>query len=764
MSILETLAKDTDSNVRSSVAKHTCTPVVILEALANDNDSAVRRSVAKNPSAPSAVLQSLAQDKDFWIRDDVAENPYTSGAGLAILATDALEMVRKSVAANATAQVAVLESLSKDDDSYVRSTVASNLSTPEALLTTLAQDVHSEVRRNVALNPKTPVAVLRALAKDKDSGVRNAISENGHTPSDVLEKLATDKNAGVLIGVAENHNTPALAHLRLCDSKFESVREALAGQAHNSAELCQVLLKDSSEVVRLAVLRNKELDQVTLDELTVGIEREKDALALLEHPNLGTRSAQIIADKLFATAPTDSLWYRNQLSNASAEVQAAIKAHKVLSYPGKDPNKVLLEKRPLAPVMALCAGPFVDSNRIVKIASSTDWLVRAAVARNAGTPPNLLKKLSNDPHTLVSALAASRNADKEQATSNIGVSDANVSAFNLSRVVEEILRRMRADGQAWACVPLVNSKNWRNHANINEFLSWLKRHEFFDEVIDLFIRDLDHSNRDFFWQLVTQLKDGEVRMRLVKNVEVPVDTIEKLLLCEFVDVLLVIANRADVSSDLRSKAEKSAIRLITKKGSSYRQTIAKNHAYLTDAIRERLAKDKDFWVKREIESAQNSPYPEWIYQTEVLGCDDEDPELEVGEIGHQLAVRFGVERDIRKQQVAYWLDQLRAVFDREIRIHKAEDVLATNQLTPSDVSNAMIWLGYVPASDKVTPTKSARSTDWLTRLGAALHLGASQAILKLLKDDVDPDVAQAVKWREISVGEFAALHVKPNTK
>jgi hypothetical protein len=42
---------------------------------------------------------------------------------------------------------------------------------------------------------------------------------------------------------------------------------------------------------------------------------------------------------------------------------------------------------------------------LIKAVGSTDWLVRAAVARNAGTPPNLVKKLSADAHPLVSALA-----------------------------------------------------------------------------------------------------------------------------------------------------------------------------------------------------------------------------------------------------------------------------------------------------------------------------------------------------------------------
>jgi hypothetical protein len=44
---------------------------------------------------------------------------------------------------------------------------------------------------------------------------------------------------------------------------------------------------------------------------------------------------------------------------------------------------------------------------------STDWLVRAAVARNPSTPSNLIKKLSADAHPLVSALAKKAQAISE---------------------------------------------------------------------------------------------------------------------------------------------------------------------------------------------------------------------------------------------------------------------------------------------------------------------------------------------------------------
>lgn len=399
--------------------------------------------------------------------------------------------------------------------------------------------------------------------------------------------------------------------------------------------------------------------------------------------------------------------------------------------------------------MALCAGPFVEPKRIVKVAGSTDWLVRAAVARNLGTPPNLLKKLSLDAHPLVSSIVAARLADEARAGSIVGTTDAGSGTLNLSRVVEEVLRRMRTDGRGWACVPLANSKAWRDLVSIHEFLSWLKRHEEFDEVVDQFIGELDDAGKELFWRLVTESQDGEVRMRLVRNHAVPMKTLEKFVAGESVDVLLVIASKSGLSRDLQLRAEKAAIRLITRRGKPYRRLIARNCAYLTGAMRDRLEQDSDLCTRGEIGHAQSIPYPEWMTQPEIPSWNDGTSSSEINELECQYELARSSVPEARRQRTINWLSQLRSVFQREIQVHQGAHVFATGQVTVSDVSNALLWLGYIPASDKVAPSESARSTDWLTRLGAALHQGVTQGILKMLRRDVDPDVAQAVQLREV---------------
>jgi hypothetical protein len=169
---------------------------------------------------------------------------------------------------------------------------------------------------------------------------------------------------------------------------------------------------DSNADVRRALLNNYGLDTQIVDEFALCLETEADWVNLLSHPNLSGQGAQFIADQLLNTPATDSPWFQNEISGAPSDVEQSALSSSVLSYFGRNPNKAVLAKRPLAPVMALCSEQVVEPSRMVKVVGSTDWLVRAAVARYPATPPNLLIKLSADTHPLVAALAQSniRNA------------------------------------------------------------------------------------------------------------------------------------------------------------------------------------------------------------------------------------------------------------------------------------------------------------------------------------------------------------------
>jgi len=411
---LELLAEDLDDDVRLSVAGNISSPVALREALmepvVKKSDKFFRIQSARNPSTVVAILKALSKDPENEVRWKVAENKSTPVDVLEALAGDSDISVRQSVAFNPSTPAAVLEALAKELDSglrWVRRTVAENSATPTSVLAELAQDWDTSVRKLVAKNLSTPISWLVELAEDEESTVRAAVASRLTTPPELLAEMTLDRSVEVLIAVAQNPNTPESALLLLVKSKSVNIRRAVASQAHRNEEICSTLSNDSNADVRRALLNNFELDAQTIDEFALYVETEADWVNLLSHPNLSKQGVQFIADQLLNTPAADSPWFRNEVSVVPLVLEEAALSSSVLSYFGRNPNKAMLAKRPLAAVMALCAGPMVEPSRIVKVVGSTDWLVRAAVARNLATPPNLLKKLCSDAHSLVAGLAMS---------------------------------------------------------------------------------------------------------------------------------------------------------------------------------------------------------------------------------------------------------------------------------------------------------------------------------------------------------------------
>lgn len=438
--VLDTLSKDSDISVRANVGSNCSSPVHVLETLAKDSNMVVQRAVSLNPSTPShlkgRLLEYFSNDQDVAIRREVAANTATSAQVLAALGKDSESQVRREVAKNSKTHADLLGFLAEDPDDLVRAEVSLNPMTPVPVLEVLSRNLNGWIRNQVAANPSTPVHILKLLAEDSDGGVRSGVSgssstfvpvlvvlakdpdcrvrkciaENPNTPPSVLEKLATDSDSTVKTAVVGNPNTPLAALLKLvAAAKTLDMRLALADQANRSSKIVSALWSDTDEDrrrdVRSHVIRCASLTQEALAEIATWTGRERDLVALLEHPNLSIKSVEFIADKLLATLATDSAWYQGELAKGTSELRKAAQERVILYYPGKDANKAVLAKRAMAPVMALCSGSVIEPTRLVKVVGSTDWLVRAAVARNAGTPPNLVKKLSADAHPLVSALA-----------------------------------------------------------------------------------------------------------------------------------------------------------------------------------------------------------------------------------------------------------------------------------------------------------------------------------------------------------------------
>jgi hypothetical protein len=197
-------------------------------------------------------------------------------------------------------------------------------------------------------------------------------------------------------------------------------------------------------------------------------------MAVAGNPNTPVQVLELFIQSVVAelALATGSPRLTSKLAKLPEDARRAYAQGDFLYYHGKDPGKSVLARRSMACIMALCAGPFVEPARIARVAGSSDWLVRAALARNRGTPPNLLKKLDNDAHPLVRALALSQTAPApksgshsfEQSHSGEASPDPQAGAalhsdLNLTRVWDALAHAVKtAPGRFSIRVQLAQSK------------------------------------------------------------------------------------------------------------------------------------------------------------------------------------------------------------------------------------------------------------------------------------------------------------------
>ncbi|MFM9991828.1 MAG: hypothetical protein ACKVOY_10395 [Burkholderiaceae bacterium] len=453
---LESLVHDKSTSVRSAVAKNDKLPIHIQEKLSKDSDYSVRVSVALNPNTSQAVLARLAEDKDINIVAHAAGNPNTERGVLESLAKATDALVRSYVGQNPKASKKILEELANDNEAAVRAAVANNPNTSATVLKALAASETVKVRKSVAENPNTDPLVLEILAKDADASVRVAVAINPRSSTTVLDGLAKDNAGAVRSSVAANANgkESTIGDLALDDEKkvawcainnpnipksfllalskhykTKEVRLALAAHPRTPIEVLAKLAKDNDWEIRSSVAGNLSLTQPLLASMMCEGENEAVLSALLQNPSSSQELVAALAKIIIGGDPHSSAWYLAESVSASTSVKLALQGDDVLHFCGKNPNITVLSRRPTGVLFALCSDQKVEPSRIAKVAGSTDWLIRAAVARNTSTPPNMLKKLSVDTHPLVTALANQR-LNREYAKSENRSSVAPLSSAN----------------------------------------------------------------------------------------------------------------------------------------------------------------------------------------------------------------------------------------------------------------------------------------------------------------------------------------------
>lgn len=90
-----------------------------------------------------------------------------------------------------------LAKLALSEDGGVRWRVGRNAVTPEAAVRMLGRDAHWKVREGVAMNEAAPDDVLEALARDRSVVVRRAVAANPGAPRPILDALTIDIDGDV---------------------------------------------------------------------------------------------------------------------------------------------------------------------------------------------------------------------------------------------------------------------------------------------------------------------------------------------------------------------------------------------------------------------------------------------------------------------------------------------------------------------------------------------------------------------------------------
>lgn len=487
---LELFSRDSDVELRVAVAANPSTPPAVLERLSKDDENRVRREVAENHGTSSVVLEALSVDPDQSVRQSAARPDLWPKLRRSIKAAFH-DYQLSSVMELPGLPVSWIESLSMDDDLSIRKAAELVLDRRQSgsmregvpaehcdrfYRTLYLQELVDQIEDPASLvtlselppvsNPwygkrfhiqeavgkcvNTPPDLLAQLGMHDDLAVRKAVASNPTTPKATIQHLFEStpdaifylgKNLGaskarqfVLDGLASN---PALDETildRMVRSTSLGTRLALASNPVAPLEWLEKASRDAETRVRASVASNRSLSVRALHKMVHEDQKESVLCAVLENSSAPVEVIQEVCRILFELDPRKSVKYRELFTAASDSLKESIGRGEEFFHCNRDLDRTSVAHRPLAAVMSLSSGPFVGPSRIAKFSRSTDWLVRAAVARNRATSSKILASLRSDPHPLVATLAAA----KVEKTPSTGKADIAPSALDNGRIVAEI--------------------------------------------------------------------------------------------------------------------------------------------------------------------------------------------------------------------------------------------------------------------------------------------------------------------------------------
>jgi hypothetical protein len=195
--VWETLATDTDEEVRESVAGEEAISDALFEQLLKDPNPNVRSALGENEKIQGRPdwLERLSKDPEPLVRKSALV--YGGAKMTEHLLYDPSEVVRCEVAESEHLTNKIVQVLLKDSVEEVRMALAGNdvlfQSVPHGLAAALVTDV-AKVRWALAGNQDTPLVTLEQLAADVEAHIRWQVAQNSSTPKAVLQKLSKDKD------------------------------------------------------------------------------------------------------------------------------------------------------------------------------------------------------------------------------------------------------------------------------------------------------------------------------------------------------------------------------------------------------------------------------------------------------------------------------------------------------------------------------------------------------------------------------------------
>ena len=332
-----------------------------------------RIGVSTSASCPPLILETLAGDQLFEVRTAASVSTAASAALLARLATDPDPDVAAIVAANPATHQTQLRFLSHHERASVRVLAAANPANPfwEDLVT----DPDSEVRSKAATNPRCDPTQLTRLGSDPDPEVRAAAATHDRCPPEMLVRLCADFSSSVVIEAASRPDLGREAFETLAAGPATGCG-ILAGRNDCPSDLFDVLAAGPHAQAHQSAASNVACPPRVLRRL------HKDWV----DPYL----LRSIASN--PSTPPDLI--TTLAAHPDAKVRGGVAANP--SCPHPTAQGLLSDQTDPDAVTEITAGfaanPFCAQNDLRRHAAHPNTKVRAAVAYNPNTSPDVLEE------------------------------------------------------------------------------------------------------------------------------------------------------------------------------------------------------------------------------------------------------------------------------------------------------------------------------------------------------------------------------------